>query len=232
MNEHIIKVVPQRGFEAIQPLWEIVQGKGFIAGSYAAYMVGGFEFTPGDVDVFATSGENADSIFWGCSEYLGLDYVGRSSIARNLLPLSTSKIQLPVQIISPNPTWVNFPDDIVQSFDMDVCRAILISPAELMCDENIGLGKAKFLKINDPLRSLKRALKYHKRGFDFDDWELIKLLQAWDQLDADRKSSVISTARTECFEGEYEGDDDYDDDNDNEYWGGCYSIHDDYFDGE
>ena len=226
MNEHIQPTTVKRGFEEIAPLWEIIQGKGYIGGSYAAYMVApddGLIVSPNDIDVFLLPGHEMTDFcdFHGELRDLGLVYWANTPIARTYhpYPLHLAKIKRDVQLINPHPDWKTFPDDIIESFDLDVCRAVIVAPDCAYADVNVGSKDGKYLRINDPLKSLKRALKYHHRGVEFSDWELLKLFQAWEQYPADKRESLIAQNKPELEQhfddedqGSYDGYNWYDDD--------------------
>ncbi len=193
MNEYITERSVKRGFDEIRDIYETIRnGRGYIAGSYAAYMAV-FEddhiIQPNDVDIFAVSERAAESI---SHDILNMGRYLLESVNETVYLLTPgNRGDLPIQIIKPNPKWQSFPDDILEDFDMDICRAVLVAPNKVLADENIGEKTGKFLRINNPLRSLKRALKYHKRGIEFNEWELLKLFQSWDQLPDEKKQQML-----------------------------------------
>lgn len=192
MNEHWNEFEVVRGFRRIRPLFEAVQGGGFIAGSYAAYMATPSPvITPGDVDVFATSNINAEQIAERLMSQYGINWLDNNLVMNSHGTIGGMKIQ----IVRPNPEWKEFPADILNSFDMDVCRALLLRPDCVIADHNVGLPQGKLLRIHNPMRSLRRVMKYHRRGVGFDDWELIKLFRAWDEMPSERKQELINRAQ-------------------------------------
>ena len=88
----------------------------------------------------------------------------------------------------------------MNAFDMDVCRAMLISRTEVLADENVGQRWAKLLLINDPLRSLKRVLKYHERGVNLLDSELVKLFRAWEMATPERRAEILTIATGQAID--------------------------------
>lgn len=192
-NEYWITETVIRGFDSVANIYEAINGRGFIAGSYAAFMSFPHDnpILPNDIDVFATSTANAEAIsgalcqlYGTYSEFNGIVY----SIKRPAPDLS-------IQVVCPSPTWKVFPDDLMNSFDLDICRALLLNATTVICDVNAGQRQGKVLRTNNALRSLKRVLKYHARGVEFADWELLKLFQAWEALDADRKAQILEVAK-------------------------------------
>lgn len=194
-NVHWKTFEVRRGFTAIEKIYPIVEGRGWIGGSYAAFMAypGDNPIIPNDLDIFARSEYDAKSMArrLRTNSWFAED--------ENEVSISLSRIkQLPdlkVQIIKPSPRWKNFPADILNDFDFDICRAVLVSPCSILADEHVGFHYGKILRVNNPLRSLKRVIKYAARGVDFNDHELLKLFQAWSQLPAERQQEAIETAR-------------------------------------
>lgn len=192
MNEHWQKFPVVRGFTAIEKIFPIVSGRGYIGGSYAAFMayLGDNPVLPNDLDIFARSERDAKRM----ARFFGDRFADENEVA-----ISISRPRglpdLPIQIIKPNPKWANFPDDILNDFDFDICRAVLIDKDTILADERVGFHDGKILRVNNPLRSLKRVLKYHDRGVEFSDHELLKLFQAWSQLPAERQQEEIERAR-------------------------------------
>jgi hypothetical protein len=191
VNEHIATYPVQRGMtQTIRDIYNVIAGRGYIAGSYAAYMVAPeVNFQPNDVDIFATTMDNAVDLLNDLVKRFGLHLSAETEITYTLEAVNVAF--LPLQIVKPHPDWKTFPDDVINSFDMDICRALLISEDCILADENAGKGVGKLLRINNPLRSLKRVLKYHQRGVQFNEWELLKLFQAWGQMpDADKQAML------------------------------------------
>jgi len=182
----------RRGFVSIKPVFEMIGERGFIAGSYAAFMCSpsAKPIQPGDIDIFATSMQNAEDI----AHEIGHRFMISASFNGLVWSLAQwSRNSLPIQVITPNPEWKVFPDDIINSFDMDVSRALLVDAASVLADRNVGLPNGKLLRIASPLRSMRRVLKYHRRGVDFSDQELIKLFLAWDRLSEERREEIVSS---------------------------------------
>jgi hypothetical protein len=227
MNDYISEYPVQRGFSTVSAIYDLVAGRGFIGGSYAAFMVAPMSdrrvngramfapFLPNDIDVFATSGDAARAIANDLYDCMGMTWDIETDVAYSMTPQGDEPA-LPVQVVKPHPDWKKFPEDILQSFDMDVCRAVLISPNTILADQNAGADLGKLLRINHPLRSLKRVLKYHARGVSFNEWELLKVFRAWDQMKPEDKQALIDAhdPQNKLGSSSYDGDpyDWYDDD--------------------
>lgn len=193
MNEHWVQIPVQRGFDTVAPIYEIVQGKGYIAGSYAAFMGTPNEtpILPNDVDVFATSADNASAMLGKLLQLPRVNWIEHRS---DHVHLVSRQDDLDIQVIEPDPAWTNFPDDLLANFDLDICRAVLISPEHVVCDTNVGLRKGKVLRVNDPLRTFKRLVKYAARGVEFNDHEVLKVLRAFREMSQERADEMIQRA--------------------------------------
>lgn len=218
-NEHWQEIKVQRGFEPIRDIYHIVGQRGYIAGSYAAYMSSQMsDFKPNDVDIFAVSNEDATALQTELQSELGYHATSWNDVAYGL----SKPGNLPVQIVRPSPEWKSFPDDILNSFDMNVCRGVLITPTMLLGDIELGLTHGKLLRMHNPLRTLKRVMKYQARGIDFNDHELLKLFRAWQEMDVARQDAMLTQAHADAFPSG-SSDADYED------W---YDDDDDWFEGE
>lgn len=226
MNEYWCTFPILRGWETVAEIFDILAGRGFIGGSFAAFMAAPVDspIKPHDIDIFAISGIYAETI----ATVLGERFIcaeERNPLTITLKPMID--IGMPIQVIRPNPEWKTFPDDILASFDFDICRAVLINPEEVLADTNVGQLKGKILRLNNPLRSLKRVIKYTARGVEFPDWELLKLFQGWEAMPTERKEDWLREAfRANEPEPVLESDD-YPDE---EEYG--WLDDDDYFEGE
>lgn len=213
-NRHWDHIMVHRGFDEIRDIYECIGERGYIGGSYAAYMSSRLEkFTANDVDIFAVSNEAATALCDDMHVKLGYWISGANDVAWSFYKPE----RLPVQIVRPHPEWSTFPDDILNSFDMNVCRGVLIAPDKLLGDIDLGLTHGKLLRMHNPLRTLKRVMKYEKRGIEFNDHELLKLFRAWQELPDQQKQVYLDLAYAGAFpsgsnEADYE--DWYDDDDD------------------
>ena len=179
----------KRGKRELKFILPAIADRGFVAGSFAAYCAapGMKPMKPNDIDIFATTIENAVQIVNRLEPHWRL--FTSNDLTYTLHP--GTGFGRDVQVIRPNPAWKQWPEDLLNGFDFDVCRAVVVAPDKVVADENVGSYTAKLLRINNPLRSLKRTLKYHKRGVDFPDRELVKLLLAWEQMAPERKAEIL-----------------------------------------
>lgn len=198
-NTHLMGYTIKRGGERIQKLVEIIGDRGFIAGSYATHMATpdhGLIIQPADIDIFAISDVAADEI---CTDLCrqGMFPEQSNSIVTTLSPSPYKPIcDMNIQVIKPNPAWKIFPDDILHSFDLNVCKAILIGD-QVIGDIEIGSTVGRVLRVANPLRTMRRIMKYQSRGVQFDDWELVKTFLAWDELSEERIQEITASAQPE-----------------------------------
>ena len=209
-----IRVQPtKRGQNVLQILHPIIEGKGYIAGSFAAWTsVDQEHYQPGDIDIFCTSLDAVSEICTSLRRLaFGLDTWGETVVSLYPLTGANCPICHPIQLIAPHPNWLSYPVDIIKSFDMDVCRAVVINPETVAADINAGDTIGTILAINSPLRVAKRVLKYHKRGVQFDDQELVKMFLAWDTMTEEQKKRCIDAFLPDDPEPGYAYNADWDD---------------------
>ncbi len=194
MNEYWEDFSVQRGFDTLQPIYDIIAGRGYVAGSYAAFMACPHDapVLPNDIDIFAVSEADAIAIWNDIEEKLNY-YLNSSN--DTVYSLASFDGGLGIQVVRPNPNWTKWPDDILNDFDLDICRAVLVAPDKVLADYNVGQMSGKILRINNPLRTLKRAAKYMARGVKFEDHELLKIFQAWEQTPDERKQTMLGAAK-------------------------------------
>jgi hypothetical protein len=234
MNTYWYTFPVVRGWETVAEIFDILARRGFIGGSFAAFMAAPVDkpIAPNDVDIFATSASNAEAIA-SALEARFICARGSNPLTITLRPMID--LGMPIQIVKPNPEWKTFPDDILSSFDFDICRAVLLNSEEVLADTNVGQLKGKILRLNNPLRSLKRVIKYTARGVEFPDWELLKLFQGWEAMPRERKDGWVDeaaealTAARNAAAAALMGEAAYADDDDEGY---DWLDDDDYFDGE
>jgi hypothetical protein len=193
MNEHWLELPVLRGFDGVAKLYPIIATQGYIGGSYAAWMCSPLDSPalPADIDIFATSADNATRIALDLAGTLDAYYDDNGIV----YSLSGGAAVKPIQVIRPSPEWKVFPDDIMNSFDLSCSRAMLISPETILGDVDAGMTSAKLLRTHNPLRTLKRIMKYSNRGVEFADSELVKVLLAWESLSAERRAELIQAAQ-------------------------------------
>lgn len=219
VNEHWTHYPIGRGNRQIAKLLAFLNGRGYIAGSFAAWACSPFHesWKPNDIDIFAKSDADAANIVEDLNK--GNEYwCGDQNDIVTTFHSEKPK-GLNVQIIRPSPEWKTFPDDLINSFDLDVCRAVILSHTEALADENAGYDIGKVLRINSPLRTLKRIMKYSARGVSFSDHELLKVFRAWDETSTEKKEAQLKEAANALAPDEI-------------FDSGFYADEDEWFEGE
>lgn len=182
----------KRGRKVVQPLLEIIQGKGYVAGSFAAWMATYEEhYKPGDIDVFAVSLAAADDIRNELCRLWEMPFSRNEMVTSHDPSPKTPDGMLAIQVVEPHPSWTTYPDDILNSFDLTLCKAVLLNRETVLAHIEAGCPNGRFVAINSPMKAMKRMLKYHKRGVSFEDWELLKILKAWDAMTPEQKQMLI-----------------------------------------
>lgn len=81
---------------------------------------------------------------------------------------------------------------ILDGFDFDVIRALLINENEILVHPNVGQRQAQLLHITDPMGALRRVMKYQKKGVTFSEGELFKLFEAYRSITGDQHSMMLN----------------------------------------
>lgn len=208
-----------RGTDSIGWLFPLLANRGYIGGSYAAFCVSPLTcpILPNDLDIFCLS-VAAQKDLRGELEGHGYQVRGITAVA---ITLESPDLANPtIQIVAPHPQWKEFPRDILNSFDLNVCRAILLSETTALADKEAGMKRGRILRLNDPLRTLARVVKYQARGVKFDNHELLKLFRAWSDLPKAKQEEQIEQARREANPYSSPSQEDYTWDEEDDYWEG------------
>lgn len=210
-NENISELSAYQGQRTAERLMKVIDGRGYIGGSFAAvctFEKGANRWKPNDIDIFATSNQNADAIY-DALRVQGYLWWDSTEVARTM----HKKGHKNIQIVKPSPEWATFPNDVIESFDLNVCRAMFISPERIMADAEAGGTYGRVLRINNPLRTLKRIHKYQVRGVEFSDHEMLKVFQAWEQVAPEKRQEWLDRAQSDALPSDADsGGWDYDDD--------------------
>lgn len=186
VTDYIYETDVLRGHDEIRGIYEMLnerETRGYIAGSYAAWMQSTVEhWQPNDIDIFATSESNWQTVS-DQIEAMGYTWLSYGDIVREFMAEGKKN----VQIIKPAHDWKEFPIDVLNSFDITAAKSILVCATKTWSHVHAGGNEGKLLRINDPLRTLQRVMKYHKRGVHFDNTELAKLFFAWEEMNEEQK---------------------------------------------
>lgn len=180
-----------RGWEELSPLYTLIGQRGIIAGGFAAYAGSPHDdpILPGDIDIFAISNEAAWDITVELCKARNWTYT-MSPIAYTIQPSlvrpNTSGFERPVQVVMPDPKWklsdyaLRFQQAIIlESFDFDICRGCVLDKDTVLGDPRMGQRQASIRVIRDPVMSMRRVLKYMRKGVEFRNEELFKLIWSY-----------------------------------------------------
>lgn len=177
-------------FDGIEEIYNVIsQNGGYIAGSFASYMAGA-KFEPNDIDIFTTTEEGAKIICTRLAE-LGMVCDIKESFYSSWLPMDDMSIsQMKIQVINPI-DGITTPEQIIDRFDFNVCKAILISPTEVLGDPTL-LGNVGIISgVNGFVRTVERIAKYTARGITFPPSEIRKLFLSWSKLSAEVEEKIL-----------------------------------------
>lgn len=187
----------RRGQDEIANIFKAIDGRAWIAGSFAAYMCAAVStpIEPADIDIFVSPAADYDAVVKDVCDVLVRPTL---TDVNDLVTTYGQRDGRPVQIVKGNPGWGIMPWHCLASFDLDVCRACLTSLDYVSCHVNAGDPyHGKILQINNPLKTLKRVVKYNARGVQFEDSELVKILKAWEAMTPERRKTIMDEIEAE-----------------------------------
>jgi hypothetical protein len=197
----------KRGFNEIRPFYELcVAHDVVICGGYARYCASPLP-TPrvipaGDVDLFPKS-EGAEKAILEKLKEMGFEIRHENHVSITMSPKEDKKEELeylPVpQVIKPviegKIVTLGTIEEILQNFDFTIVRAAILSPTEVMVDEDFENDeKHKHLKLKNihcPISSLLRCCKYARKGYFMRPGEALKLFVDWTNRGIDYQSRII-----------------------------------------
>lgn len=178
----------KRGWEEVAELYTLIGDRCFIAGGFAVWMASPQDdpYPANDIDIFAVTPDHAWAITQEICALYGWDY-SVSPVAFSLHPSPTRQAKVVnkrrVQVVIPNPKWdlasLSRPYQmgrVLDGFDLDVCRGVLVSPEIVSGDPNMGGYDAHLRVIRNPVYTLRRMFKYMQKGVRFSDIELFNVL--------------------------------------------------------
>jgi len=190
------KTIPiRRGFLEVQPLFELCQKFGaVICGGYARYCASPLP-TPrvrpaGDCDLFPTS-PDASTALLEQLKAMGFEIRHENHVSITMAPTKEKKEVLEYiptpQIIKPviegKIVTLGTTETILDNFDFTIVCAALLSPTEVMVDEDFESDESHSLlrlkNIHCPISSLLRCCKYARKGYFMRPMEALKLFNDW-----------------------------------------------------
>lgn len=200
------------GSIAVDHLNRIISAGGVIAGGFARYCCStARDVAPAsDIDVYAIS----MSAFDGLTTLL--DSMCGSFTKETGISYNWTGDFLSLQLIKPveegNLVTVGDPETIMSTYDFTVCKAAIISSTLCLVDERFSVDEAKkFLRIRkmgNPLSTLNRVIKYTKKGYSTNNFQLMKILKEWDahkeSFKSDLEQLVVKQDKGELVEADSE----------------------------
>lgn len=204
-----VKIPIQRGFEAIRPIWNIINPKLIvIAGGYARFCASKREkpVRAGDVDLFPQTETASDALIQNLLDR-GFQKRHENEISFTFKkftdknhPLYEQYKDVPtLQVIKPltegRVQTVGTVEEILSNFDFTVTRIAIISETECLADEDFieddGKKILRIKNIHCPVSSLLRSLKYGRKGYHLRPAEAMKLFADWDNRGDDYKLRIL-----------------------------------------
>lgn len=201
------KVQLKRGFNEIKTFFELCQKhNAVICGGYARYCASPLPtvkvIAAGDVDIFPKSNDACDLIL-GALMVMGFEKQHENHVSITLKPSKEKEDELecyPVpQIIKPviegKIVTLGTVEEILENFDFTIVRAAIISPEEVMVDEDFENDeKHKYLHLKNihcPISSLLRCCKYARKGYFMRPAQALKLFIDWTNRGTEYQSRII-----------------------------------------
>lgn len=210
------KIVPLlRGFTEIETLFHASQNRNtVICGGYARFCASQNKKpeVARDVDVFPTTEDACEDM----KKYLegeGFEIKHENDMCLTYKQHEDPKwIACPtVQIIKPvvegKVVTLGDREKILENFDFSIVRASIVSPKEVLVDEDFVEDETKKIlhlkNIHCPISSTFRVIKYVKRGYWITPREVLGLFTDWDGRDEAYKLRIIDLfKKSEDFDPE------------------------------
>jgi hypothetical protein len=211
------KIPLLRGFTEISKIYELaVKNDCVICGGYARYcgsplLTEKVKFAS-DIDLFPKSEKAYENMLKDLNK-MGYMKSYENHVSTTMKPKkkddkTLSFIPTP-QIIKPviegKIVTLGTPEEILENFDFTIVRAAIISPTELLVDEDFENdelhGYLRLKNIHCPISSLLRCCKYARKGYFLRPIEALKLFQDWTNRGPDYQQRI-----TELFVISMKGD--------------------------
>lgn len=200
------KIPIRRGFFEIEEFFEICEiSNAVICGGYARYCASPLptqKVVPAnDVDIFPRTEEAATKVLDKLTvmgyEKRHENHVSITLKSGNDHP-ELEYIPIP-QIIKPvvegRVVTMGTIEDILDNFDFTIVRAAIVSPTEVMVDEDFEEDeKHKILKLKNihcPISSLLRCCKYARKGYFLRPAQAVKLFNDWTDREDDYRIRIL-----------------------------------------
>jgi len=202
------KTIPlKRGFNEIKPFFNLCQQtNSVICGGYARYCASPLPTSKvipaGDVDLFPTSEESSKKLYDALvamgfvtqhENHVSITLKASDEKKEELEYLPTPQIIKPV--IEGNIVTLGTTEEILKNFDFTIVRAAIVSPEEVMVDEDFEEDeKHKRLNLKNihcPISSLLRCCKYARKGYFMRPLQALKLFVDWTDRGEDYQTRIF-----------------------------------------
>ncbi len=197
----------KRGFTEVSVLYNLaVENNAVICGGYARYCASPLPTArvvpAGDCDLFPKTPEATDRL----KELLinmGFEIRHENHVSITFKPTEAKKAELsymPIpQVIKPviegKIVAVGTVEEILDNFDFTIVRAAIISPTEVMVDDDFEKNEEnKYLRLKNihcPISSLLRCCKYARKGYFMRPIEALKLFIDWTNRGGEYQDRII-----------------------------------------
>lgn len=195
-------IVPiSRGFSEIAALFDFIGSAAVICGGYARYAASP-NISPaaaGDVDVYAKSNEEFDSLAGRMKEVL--EVKRESPIAITFRPTTSGvlayvpEVQLVKPVVRGRVKTGGEADEILSNFDFTVARAAVVGPTSALVDIDFiadeTSGRLRLKNIHCPISSTLRCIKYVQKGYRLHPMDVLPLFLDWDSRDEAYRAELI-----------------------------------------
>jgi len=203
-----MKTIPlRRGFYEISELFALCQKAGAtICGGYARYCASPRPtikvLAAGDVDLFPHS-EDASKTLLADLTAMGFEVVHENHVSMSMKAKEGNEDKLghipTPQIIKPvvegKIVTLGTTEEILSNFDFTIVRAAIISPTEVMVDDEFEddemHGILRLKNIHCPISSLLRCCKYARKGYFLKPAEALKLFLDWTDRGDDYRKRMV-----------------------------------------
>lgn len=175
----------KRGIKEIQALFHEVQKyQGIIAGGYARYCLSpaAVPIKANDIDIFMLKNDSS-LVERLVNSILGLGYPKTFETDLAITFSENPQIQIIKPRIEKNFVTCGSIEEILSNFDFSVCRAAITSLTEGIVDEHFEADelcrRLQIKFIHNPVVEINRFIKYGKKGYKFENSEILKVLNDW-----------------------------------------------------
>lgn len=203
MSDNKFRRVPLlRGFDKIAPIFYPWEKRAVFAGGYARWAASPLVEPPpaGDIDVFPNTDSDHEAIIADLAKWGLKKPTRQTSVASVFEPLGGRLAGVPpINVVTPRNQGAivveGGVENILSNFDFTIVRAAVVSPTEVLVDEDFLEDEANrrlvIKNIHCPISSTLRFMKYAKKGYRASAEEVLKLFRDWDARPVEYREALI-----------------------------------------